>query len=153
MNIEITELSKRTDLIGKAIDYFWNCWGNEVSYNFFKDCISNSLNKKDSLPKFYLALVNDEIIGSYALVTNDIISRQDLIPWFACLFVNKEHRNKGIAGQLLKHSLDEARIKGYDQLYLKTNLQGFYERYEWTYFADGFNIDDKKIKIYTKSTL
>ncbi|MBN2613666.1 MAG: GNAT family N-acetyltransferase [Bacteroidales bacterium] len=153
MNIEIVELSKRNDLLDKAIDYFWNCWGNENNYNFYNDCISNSLDEKSILPKFYLVLYNDEIIGSYALVTNDIISRQDLFPWFACLYVNNEHRNKGIAGQLLKHGLNEAKKKGYKILYLSTDLEGFYERYGWIYIADGFNFAGIKTKIYSKSTL
>ncbi len=48
-------------------------------------------------------LDNDEIIGSYALLTNDIISRQDLMPWFACLFVNENYRNQGLAEELISH--------------------------------------------------
>jgi N-acetylglutamate synthase-like GNAT family acetyltransferase len=153
MDIEVVELSQRPDLIDRAIDYIWKCWGNENNSSFYKDCISNSLNEKNSLPKFYLVIHNCEIVASYALLINDIISRQDLFPWFACLYVNHEHRAKGIAGQLLKHGLGEARKKGYDALYLSTDLERFYERYGWTYFADGFNVVDKKIKIYTKSAL
>lgn len=153
MNIEIVELSKRIDLIDKAIDYIWNCWGNKNNFNFYKDCISNSLDEKNILPKFYLVINNNEIIGSYALLINDIISRQDLFPWLACLYVNNEYRNKGIAGQLLKHGLNEANRKGYHVLYLSTDIVGFYEKYGWIYIADGFNITDIKTRIYTKSTL
>ncbi|BBE16680.1 acetyltransferase, family [Aquipluma nitroreducens] len=108
MKIEIIELSHRMNLLLDGITYFWNCWGNDSNYKFYKNCIENSLNDKNSLPKFYLALLENEIVGSYALLTNDIISRQDLMPWFACLFVNEEQRNKGIAEQLLQHGLTEA---------------------------------------------
>jgi len=153
MKTEIIELSNRTTLIDKATDYFWNCWGNENNYNFYKDCIANSLNEKNALPKFYLAVDNSDIIGSYALLTNDIISRQDLMPWFACLYVNEENRNKGIARRLLMHGLGEAKRKGYDQLYLSTKLEGFYEKCGWTHITDGFNIVDTKTKIYAKSTI
>ncbi|MDD4032871.1 MAG: GNAT family N-acetyltransferase [Bacteroidales bacterium] len=153
MNIEIIELSKRTDLIDKAIDFVWNCWGNEDNYNFYKDCISNSLDDKNILPKFYFVLDNDKIIGTYALLTNDLISRQDLFPWFACLYVNESHRKRGIAGQLLKHGLNEAKKKGFNVLYLSTDLEEFYEKYDWTYITDGFNISNRKIKIYSKTSL
>lgn len=153
VKIDIIELSKHTGLINKAIDYIWNCWGNDNNVNFYKDCISNSLNAESTLPKFYLVLQNSEIIASYALVINDLISRQDLLPWFACLYVNEEYRNRGIAGQLIRHGLEEAKKKGYDLLYLSTNLVGFYEKYGWTHIADGFYIDDEKTKIYSKSTI
>lgn len=152
MKIEIIELSKRVDLIDKAIDYFWNCWGNENNYNFYKDCISNSLDDKNILPKFFLVLDNEKIIGSYALLTNDLISRQDFFPWFACLYVNEEHRNKGIAGLLLKHGLKEAKEKGFNVIYLSTDLERFYEKYGWSYITVGFNISNMKIKIYSKAT-
>jgi N-acetylglutamate synthase-like GNAT family acetyltransferase len=75
--------------------------GNESNFDFYKDCIENSLSDDKSLPKFYIMLDNDEIIGSYALLTNDIISRQDLMPWFACLFVDGNYRSQGLAEELM----------------------------------------------------
>lgn len=152
MEIEIIELTKRADLIENAADYFWSCWGNENNYNFYKDCISNSLNENNPLPKFYLVLDKSVIVGAYAILTNDLISRQDLMPWLACLHVNEAYRKQGIAGKLLRHGLEEAKRKGYDQLYLSTDLDGFYEKHGWSHIADGYNVVDDKLKIYAKST-
>jgi len=98
------------------------------NFKFYQDCIVNSLDKKNALPKFYIVLNDNEIIASYALLTNDIISRQDLYPWLACLFVNPEHSNKGIAEQLLIHGLQETKNKGFDRLYLSSDLENFYEK-------------------------
>ena len=150
--MEIIEISNRPDLMEKAIHYFWKCWGSDSNFKFYQDCILNSVDKDKPLPKFYIVLSNDEIIASYALITNDIISRQDLYPWFACLFVNPEYRNKGIAESLLKHGLSEAHKKGFEWLYLSTDLENFYERKGWDFFGTGFNIEDSEIKIYHKST-
>lgn len=152
MKIEIIELSHRMDLLQKGITYFWNCWGNDSNYHFYKDCIENSLDNKNTLPKFYLLLMKNEMVGSYALLTNDIISRQDLMPWFACLFVNEEHRNKGFASQLLQHGLSEASNKGFNKLYLSTHLNTFYEKKGWKHIANGYHTDDSEIKIYEKQT-
>jgi len=143
MKIEIIEISHRLDLLYNGITYFWNCWGNDSNYKFYKDCIENSLDNKNSLPKFYLALIENEIVGSYALLTNDIISRQDLMPWFAC-------RNNGIAGQLIQHGLLETYKKGFKRLYLSTHLNTFYENKGWKHIANGFHVDDSEIKIYEK---
>lgn len=152
MEIEIIELSKRSDLIYKAIDYFWKCWGKESNFKFYRDCIVNSTDDQKVLPKFYLVLDKEKIIATYALLTNDIISRQDLYPWLACLFVNPEYRNNGIAGQLLDHGLHESKRKGFEHLYLSTDLEGFYEKKGWKHTANGFNIDDSVIKIYSRNT-
>lgn len=150
--MEITELSERTDILNKAVDYFWKCWGNDSNFKFYQDCILNSIDQNKSLPKFYVVLEVNTIIASYALLTNDIISRQDLYPWFACLFVNPEYRNKGIADKLLQHGLQEAARKGYNYLYLSSDLENFYERKGWTHIANGFNIFDSVNKIYSKKT-
>lgn len=153
MNIEIIELSQRMDLLNHGINYFWKCWGNDSNYKFYKDCIENSLNSKNALPKFYLALTENEVVGSYALLTNDIISRQDLMPWFACLFVNEDQRNKGIAGQLMQHALSEAANKGFSTLYLSTHLNNFYENRGWKHIANGYHVDDSEIKIYERPVI
>ena len=47
--------------------------------------------------------------------------------------------NKAIAGLLLKHGLHEAKKKGFNVLYLSTDLEEFYEKYGWSYITDGFN--------------
>jgi len=148
--MEIIELSKNVNLIDDAIDYFWKYWGNENNYRFYRDCIINSIHNNKILPKFYVGLDGGQIIASYALLTNDIISRQDLYPWLACLYVNSEHRNKGLAEKLLDHGLSEAAQKGFDCLYLSSDLENFYERKGWTHIANGYNIFDEEIKIYSK---
>lgn len=148
--MEIVELSARPDLLNPAVEYFWKCWGSDSNFKFYQDCILHSVNKEKTLPKFYVVLQEDEMIASYALLTNDIISRQDLYPWLACLFVNPEHRNKGIAERLLNHGLEETKRKGFHRLYLSTDLEGFYEKKGWTHIANGFNIFDDESKIYAR---
>lgn len=150
--MQIIELSQRPDLLDDAVNYFWQCRGNEKNYIFYRDAIVNSLSPEKVLPKWYLMLEQDQMIGSYALLTNDIISRQDLIPWFACLFVNPEYRNRNYAGCLLEHGLKEAARKGFTDLYLSSDLEDFYERKGWTYFAEGYGVSGGSIKIYRKKT-
>ncbi len=153
MNTRIVELSQSPELAGKAVDFFWKCWGNDKNFAFYEDCIVHSLDKNVPLPKFYLALdQGDRIIGTYALLTNDLISRQDLMPWLACLFVAEEHRNQGIAGRLLEHGLKEAGDKGFEKLYLYTDLVNFYERKGWRHLCNGYNVGMLEVKIYVRET-
>lgn len=150
--MKIIELSEQPELIKIGIQYFWTCWGSDSNFKFYENCILNSLDRKNKLPKFYLAVQENEIIGSYALLTNDLISRQDLMPWLGCLFVNEANRNQGVAGKLLKHGLDQAGQKGFDRLYLSTDLDNFYEKKGWTIFTTAFGVSGSEFKIYSKPT-
>lgn len=134
-----------------GIKYFWECWGSDSNFKFYEDCILHSLNKKNKLPKFYLALHDEEIIGSYALLVNDIISRQDLMPWLACLYVNEKNRNNGIATQLLNHGIEQSKLLGFPKLYLSSDLTGFYEKRGWVVFSKGYGVGGDEFTIFSKT--
>jgi GNAT superfamily N-acetyltransferase len=74
------------------------------------------------------------------------------MPWFACLFVNETHRKKGYAEMFLNHGLQQSKLKGFDNLYLSTDLVNFYERKGWSELGKGFNFSGEEIKIYIKPT-
>jgi GNAT superfamily N-acetyltransferase len=74
------------------------------------------------------------------------------MPWLACLYVNEPYRGKGLAGQLLQHGLEQARLKGFPLLYLYTDLEGFYEKKWWNNMGYGYTTSDDKYRIYMKST-
>lgn len=148
--MKISLIHKNTSLLEKGIAYFWNQWGNASNFDFYKDCIEHSLSEDTALPKFYVMLDDDKIVGSYALLANDLISRQDLLPWFACLFVDENYRNQGLAHELLKHGMEESRKRGFDTLYLSTDLNDFYENKGWNYYSKGYTPIGDSTKIYAK---
>lgn len=74
--------------------------------------MTNALTDPNDIPSFYIAKVDDKIIGTYALIRNDLNSRQDLSPWLACLFVDEKFRGNSIGAKLLNHGLLEAAKKG-----------------------------------------
>lgn len=150
--MEIIELQDRSELFEKAIQVFWEVWGNGDNYKFYEDCMIHSIRSISDLPRFYVALEKGEIIGTYALLRNDINSRQDLCPWLACLFVDKEQRGKEIGSMLLEHGLKEAAKKGYKKLHLISDLNDFYEKYGWKNSGVAYGLSGESIKIYEKET-
>ncbi len=74
----------------------------------------------DGIPQGFLALDNDVLLGSAFLVSEDMSTRKDLSPWLAGVFVKEEHREKGIASELIKRVEEEARRSGISKLYLCT---------------------------------
>lgn len=150
--MDIFELSEKPDLVVEATHYFWKQWGSDSNFKFYEDCILNSLDTKNAIPKFYIGMESDMIIGSYALITNDLISRMDLMPWLACLYVDEAYRKRGYAEQLLNHGLAQTKSKGFKNLYLSTDLINFYERKGWTNFGVGYSALGGAFTIYSKKT-
>ena len=148
--IEICELNQRMDLLDEAVAFFWKQWGNDSNYKFYEDCIIHSCSCESDLPRFFIALRDSMIVASYALLRNDLISRQDLSPWFGCLYTVPEFRGNRIGSMMLEHAAGEAVRKGYKKLYLYTDLEGYYEKYGWVYSDDGYTYRGIKTKIYEK---
>lgn len=150
--MKIVELQDRNSLFEKAIQVFWKEWGNENNYKFYEDAIIHSCSNSSDIPRFYVAIKKGEIIGTYALLRNDLNSRQDLCPWLACLFVKEKYRGRETGSKLLQHSLKEAAKIGYYKLYLSTDLDGYYEKYGWKNSGIVYGVSGEHIKLYEKET-
>lgn len=88
--------------------------------------------KTQSIPTAFIALVDTQPIGSASLVAHDILREVPLTPWLASVYVSPSYRQKGIGTALVQRSVREARILGYERLYLFTpNQQDFYRRLGW----------------------
>ncbi|MDQ0888928.1 GNAT superfamily N-acetyltransferase [Paenibacillus sp. V4I9] len=148
---EVFELQDKMAYFDEAVKLFWNQWGSQSNYKFYLDCMMNSCNSESDLPRFYLAIQNKTIIGTYALLRNDLISRQDLFPWVACIYVVPQLRGNDIGSKLLEHAMRETRKKGYGKLYLCTDLNGYYEKNGWTHLTTGYMFNGDATKIYEVS--
>ncbi|MBM7702861.1 GNAT family N-acetyltransferase [Metabacillus iocasae] len=149
--VTIHEISTKLELFDDALQAFWGKWGSEDNKTFYEDCMRHSCTAKDGLPRFYVALDHKKIVGTYAILRNDLNSRQDLFPWFACLYVDPTYRGQQLGAKLLQHALDEARYKGYPQLYLTTDLENYYEKYGWTHSTEAIGLSGHVLKVYEKS--
>lgn len=147
MEYKIISVRENPEYLERAVDYFSTKWG--IERIIYQDCISNSITTKSSLPRWYLMLNNDdEIIGSYGLITNDFISRQDLWPWLCALYVDENYRGKALGGKLLEHGRREAFKLGFEKLYLATDHIGYYEKYGWEYIGTGYHPWGDESRIY-----
>ena len=151
MSIQIIGIRDNPEYLERGIDYFASKWG--IDRRIYADSISHSITTGNPLPRWYLILKDDEIIGSYGLVTNDFISRQDLYPWLCALFIEKDQRGQQLGSKLLEHGRAEAGKLGFPKLYLCTNHDGYYEKYGWKHIANGFHPWGEESKIYEISNL
>ncbi|TYQ17958.1 UNVERIFIED_CONTAM: putative acetyltransferase [Acetivibrio alkalicellulosi] len=151
MDFEIIGIRENSEYLEKAIDYFTEKWG--MDRRIYEDCMSNSITAKSPLPRWFLMLNNNKIIGSYGLITNDFISRQDLYPWICALYVEENFRGNMLGAKLIEHGRIEAAKLGYKKIYLSTDHNGYYERYGWVHIGNGFHPWGAESRIYEHNTI
>ncbi|AUD62853.1 GNAT family N-acetyltransferase [Tenericutes bacterium MO-XQ] len=130
----------------KIINYFKKVWSTEASEKVYEDAIKNS--KHEGLPNWYLLLNDKEVIGCVGLITNDFISRMDLYPWLAALYIEPNYRGSNYSALLIDQVKKDAKAYGYQELYLCTEHQGYYEKYGFKYLAHGYHPWGESSKIY-----
>ena len=74
---------------------------------------------KDSLPVTILAVEKDKCIVTISLVKNDLKERT-YGPWLASLYIDEDHRGRGIGTKLIQEIERSAKKLGYEEMYLRT---------------------------------
>ena len=83
----------------------------------------------DRIPLSLLALADGRPAGTVNLIHSDSPSRPHLHPWLAALFVVPELRSQGIGQALVRALLAEARRLRVPELFLGTDIPGYYGRF------------------------
>ena len=87
---------------------------------------------RSAIPIVFVAVRGPVLIGSAALVSNDMKDRPELSPWLAAVYVKPEWRRSGIASMLISHAEEVAMSLCVATLYLFTEHQEqFYVRRGW----------------------
>ncbi|WP_339174576.1 GNAT family N-acetyltransferase [Paenibacillus sp. FSL H7-0943] len=99
------------------------------------------------------AVENDVIIGFYQLIEQEFITRKDLSPWIAPLFIDESERGKALGAVLLEHARKIAGQLGYAKVYLATDHILYYEKYGFKEIGlDNFEWG-RPTKIYEHDTI
>ena len=89
--------------------------------------IKNSFEKKDYCK--LILLDDNKLVGFISIFPTDGEERKDLSPWYATMYVKKEFRGKGYSKILNSAILEEAKNRKIKRLYLKTELNNYYEKF------------------------
>ena len=110
-------------------------WGEKnLSKKEFNLRVKKKISKiKSNLKNFNyckLILLEDNIlIGFISIFPKDGEERQDLSPWYATMYVKEEYRGKGYSKILNDAIIAEARKRNFKKLYLKSDLENYYEKF------------------------
>ena len=134
----------------QVVDWLWHEFGDSLPRDFFASIIAHS-QTPGQLPLTFVLVDGEQLLGTVGLWRCDLISRQDLFPWLAALYVKESARGQGLAGQLQRHVIEQAKAMGFQELHLYSACRDFYERFGWHYIGDGLDYPDKTVHLYRYS--
>ncbi len=87
---------------------------------------------REGIPSIFIAMSGNQLVGSAALVRNDMDTKPDLSPWLAAVYVKEGFRHQGIATELIARCEDEAVRSNAHVWYLYTEFASrLYEQLGW----------------------
>lgn len=96
------------------------------------------------IPTTFIAVDADTLLGSAAVVEQDMETRPDLAPWLASVYVAESARSRGIGTQLVRRVMRVAREHGIMPLYLFTpDREAFYKKLGWQTISEEEYHDDR----------
>ena len=89
------------------------------------------------IPTTFVAEGDGELLGSACILADDMSTHPELSPWLASVYVEQQHRMKGIGSVLVKQVMRHAKENGVKHLYLYTPDQAqLYARLGWQVFSE-----------------
>jgi len=143
---QIINIREHPEWRDRAADYFSSKWN--LDRQLYLDSMNDSLTTNNSVPRWYLMLREDNIIGGFGLIDNDFMVRTDLYPWLCALYVEPAERGKQRGEKMLTHSRREASKLGFEKVYLNTDHIGYYEKYDWRYIGDFAHHSGDDARVY-----
>lgn len=148
-HITIVNLADEQEYLDEVSNWIWKEWSESKGAKL-EDIIYRSKYsiKKDDIPMMFIAKCQNEVVGVVSLWRNDLLSRQDLFPWMATLYIKENYRNMGIGKKLQFKCIEEAKKMGYEKLYLITEHENYYEKNGWKFLEIAPLGDGRYEKIY-----
>ena len=126
--MQIIDIKNNDKYLDEYIELCSTEWGSPKTKKQMKLYIEN---KKERIH------TEDNVISILGL-----IERKDLTPWYATMYVKEEYRGLGYSKLLNDAILNKARLLGYNIVYLKTDLENYYEKFG-AKFIEMLNSDEK----------
>lgn len=132
-NYRIIKIQEQPQLRTSVANWFHEKWN--IPFETYLESIDACLKNENAIPQWYIAVINDKIVGGIGVIENDFHNRKDLAPNVCAVYVEKEYRCQGIAGKMLEFVCDDMKERNIDTLYLITDHTSFYERYRWEFLC------------------
>ena len=151
--MEIFDLKDKQDYLKEVMELELMEWSSDPITDKEKK-IEKKINKyfqyvdDKSFCKLIL-LDEDKLVGFISIFPHDGDNEKELTPWYATMYVKEEYRGRGCSRILNDAILEEARNRGIKTIYLKTELNNYYEKFG-ALFIKNLNETEKLLKFELK---
>ena len=134
--------------------YAW--WGEQsgCSRAQVAETVLNSQQTGSRLPQMFAAVEDGRALGVFVIsMSDDLVSRPDVYPWLANVYVEASQRGRGV-GRFMLERVDEAmRSIGIPELFLYTKHVGLYEKFGWEFveFVNTYKMDSPVERLYRRT--
>lgn len=146
--MKIVSIKENNEYLKQMILYFQKVWASDDSMKVYEDCITHACDSLDTLSNWYLLIDNETIVGCAGLISNDFVSRMDLMPYLCALYIEESYRGNNLASLLIEKIKEDCLQLGYDNLYLCTDHIGYYEHFGFEYLTTGYHPWGDSSRIY-----
>lgn len=147
-------LSTAKEYIEEVASIYFQQWGWHYSEDWnikTKDSIIQDLQENCLDSTYILVADNKSLIGTVALLNEDLRSHMHLGPWLTCLYVYPQYRNKGYGQTLLTYAMHACPS---NTIYLWSYAQEtfiWYQKHGWVKYEEiKYNGRPAYILFYTK---
>lgn len=148
--MELKTINKTNRYFFEIINNYYNWWGKEKDqslkeiHDFYVNIIEN-----DDLPVIRALIINDTLIGFYELNAKDGIDEEKYTPYLANVFVKEQYRKQGYSTYLINDAIELAKNMGYEELYLHSRIENYYEKYGFKFLKEvNTKLGKKRIYVY-----
>jgi GNAT superfamily N-acetyltransferase len=135
----VSDLRDRPEFSPLVADRVWQAWWRPKGYplDYITGRVAENLDPTP-IPFAVVAHDGDRFLGTASVIASDLESRPQYTPWVAAVWVDPEHRRRGVGAALVREAARGALNGGVDVVYLCAlpEKRGFYERLGWQRLED-----------------
>ena len=149
MEYKIVLLREHPELAARAADWFSSKW--RIPHEAYEESIAECLKNSGAVPQLYLVFDDcGNIAAGLGVIENDFHKRPDLAPNICAVFVEPEHRRRGVAKMMLDFVCRDMKAFGLSKVYLITDHTDFYEKCGFEYFCPIEENDGEISRMYRR---
>lgn len=145
----IDHLPRHPELVSTVAHWIYQAFIDPDQWSFDAIVQLFATRSMHSLPMTWIALDQGICVGTVSLFTNDLKTRPQLSPWLAALYVQPEHRSRGVAAHLISSVISECRLLGYTKLYLRTeHTAEYYRQRGWNFVEMTHDLNGQETAVF-----
>lgn len=149
--MKIIDIREYPEWLDMAADYFSSKWG--VPRHLYHQSMAESLTTQSPVPRWYLMLEQDKVIGGFGMIENDFMQNPGQWPWLCALYLEPDWRGRRLGAKMLEFARREAGKMGLAKLFLNTEHIGFYEKYSWRYLGMFPHQSGENVRVYEADSI